>query len=51
MRLEGQTPARTWTQFESSLPAGKIEPVVVKVEKNDNKVEGIAVFECLVKMS
>ena len=51
MRLEGQTPARTWTQFESSLPAGKIEPVSVEVKENDTKVEGMAVFECLVKMS
>lgn len=51
MRLEGQTPARTWTQFESNLPAGKIEPVSVEVKENDTKVEGMAVFESLVKMS
>lgn len=51
MRIEWQSSARTWTQFESSLPSWKVEPVAIKVEKNDSKVEGFPVFEKLVELS
>lgn len=51
MRVNGQHVARNWTQFESNLPNGRIEPAVVKVEQNDNKVEGYPVFEKLVELS
>ena len=49
MRINGQP--KTRTQFESSLPKGKVEPVSVEVKQNDTVVEGFPVFEKLVKLA
>ena len=51
MRVNGQHLVSSWTQFESQLPKGKVEPACVKVEENDTKVEGFPVFEKLVELS
>ncbi len=50
MRVNGQQ-VRSWSQFESNLPKLSTEPVSVKVEENDTKIEGYPVFEKLVELS